>query len=104
MNERVKKLWIDALLSGNFPQGKGQLECDGKYCCLGVLEWLAFQEGVIRVFDGTRSYLSIAVKQWAELDDTNPNLDMSPGNSAGWLNDDEGYTFPMIAQRIEQYL
>lgn len=38
MNKEVKKLWVDALNSGNYRQTQGQL-CDGngRYCCLGVL-------------------------------------------------------------------
>ena len=28
--------WIEALESGSYPQGNGNLKKDGKYCCLGV--------------------------------------------------------------------
>ena len=38
MNQDVKSLWVDALRSGEFTQGKGALRTkDNKYCCLGVL-------------------------------------------------------------------
>lgn len=31
-----KKKWVDALLSGEYKQGEGDLLHVGKYCCLGV--------------------------------------------------------------------
>ena len=37
MHEHIKKLWVDALRSGNYQQGLGQLRCGDTYCCLGVL-------------------------------------------------------------------
>jgi hypothetical protein len=41
MKKRVKKLWVEALRSGEFRQGKGALHPNhkngGGYCCLGVL-------------------------------------------------------------------
>ena len=38
MNERVKKLWVEALRSGEYRQGVGMLrDKHGRYCCLGVL-------------------------------------------------------------------
>ena len=43
LKPEVKKLWIEALSSGNYPQGIGALRYyrdkveDAKYCCLGVL-------------------------------------------------------------------
>lgn len=33
--EDLKK-WVAALRSGNFEQGDGRLESNGKYCCLGL--------------------------------------------------------------------
>ena len=42
MNKQVKKLWMDALKSGKYEQGKGRLRrnmlgAQDRYCCLGVL-------------------------------------------------------------------
>lgn len=37
MDIELKSKWVDALRSGNFKQGAGYLEHDGKHCCLGVL-------------------------------------------------------------------
>jgi hypothetical protein len=49
MNARVKGLWLEALRSGRYKQGKAHLECEGQYCCLGVLCELAVQEGATSV-------------------------------------------------------
>ena len=35
MNENAK-LWVSALRSGEYQQGKGQLSLNGRFCCLGV--------------------------------------------------------------------
>lgn len=37
MNKTLKNKWIKALRSGKYEQGKGNLNHDGRYCCLGVL-------------------------------------------------------------------
>lgn len=38
MDAKLKALWIDALLSGDYQQGKQRLRNpDNTYCCLGVL-------------------------------------------------------------------
>lgn len=52
MNPEVKALWIEALLSGDYKQGKSwlkQVHDDGpaEYCCLGVLCDLAEKAGIV---------------------------------------------------------
>jgi hypothetical protein len=38
MRKKVKQLWVDALRSGKYEQGRKVLcSLDNKYCCLGVL-------------------------------------------------------------------
>ncbi len=37
MNKVYKKLWIDALRSDKYKQGKGDLRIGDSFCCLGVL-------------------------------------------------------------------
>ena len=37
MNKQVKRLWLDALKSRKYPQGKGRLKRGDSFCCLGVL-------------------------------------------------------------------
>lgn len=50
MKPEIKKLWIDALLSGEYQQGTGFLcqmtENGPEFCCLGVLTDLAIKSGV----------------------------------------------------------
>lgn len=45
MRKKVKKLWVDALMSGRYVQGKSQLcSRDNRYCCLGVLTELYIEQ------------------------------------------------------------
>ena len=37
MKKRVKKLWVEALRSGGYKQGRKRLRYGDTYCCLGVL-------------------------------------------------------------------
>ena len=45
--QEVRKKWVEALRSGEYKQGRGALNKDNKFCCLGVLCDLAVKEGVI---------------------------------------------------------
>lgn len=106
MNQRIKKLWIKALRGGDFVQGFGQLRRgrkDPQHCCLGVLEELAKQEGVIKSFRGADGYLSDTVKEWAGLDRRNPRAGRRALTTLAGLND-HGKDFRYIADRIEKYL
>ena len=47
MNPEVKQLWLDALRSGKYEQGKLMLRpTDNSYCCLGVLCEIAQESGI----------------------------------------------------------
>ena len=54
MDKEVKELWLTALRSGEYQQGKGALVHRGQgqgqdqFCCLGVLCDLAEKAGVVR--------------------------------------------------------
>ena len=37
MDSTVKQLWVDALLSGEYTQGRNRLRTPDSWCCLGVL-------------------------------------------------------------------
>lgn len=37
MLRSTKRIWVKALKSGEFEQGRGKLVGHGRYCCLGVL-------------------------------------------------------------------
>lgn len=38
MKKEYAEKWVEALRSGKYQQGTGNLCLDNKYCCLGVLE------------------------------------------------------------------
>lgn len=77
MRPEIAGLWIDALESGKYPQGRGALNTDGKFCCLGVLSDLAAdlgivtrstREGSLRVqYDGISTVVPDRVMTWAGL-------------------------------------
>jgi hypothetical protein len=49
--------WLAALRSGEYPQGKGQLNYDNTYCCLGVACDIAVKEGMGRWQKGSGDYI-----------------------------------------------
>jgi hypothetical protein len=46
MKKSIMKKWVSLLRSGEFSQGTGHLNKEGKHCCLGVLCELATVEGI----------------------------------------------------------
>lgn len=105
MKAKVKKLWIKALRSNKYKQGRSQLkrgrDKDVRYCCLGVLCEVAKGEGVIRSYRGTDGFPSNKVLKWAGLELYNPRM---PRVTATGMNDAHGRSFSYIADRIEKYL
>ncbi len=83
MNLEIKKLWVDALRSGEYKQGFGFLEQGGKWCCYGVLCELAYRDGVgtkqasnrsvraetCTLYDGYSAFPSDSVLDWAGIED-----------------------------------
>lgn len=109
MNKRIKKLWVNALRSGKYKQGTGQLRRDDPkdgsvHCCLGVLCELARQKGVIETFDGVDGDLPPEVAEWARLEDSDPTIGPESNDFATYLNDNVRLSFQRIAARIEKYL
>lgn len=110
MKKEIADLWVKALRSGEFQQGKESLCHDGAYCCLGVLCELASKEGVVRreelgdgvvQFGGGGDFPGREVVRWADLDSPTGRLN---GHKALFaLNDDEGWTFAEIADHIETH-
>jgi hypothetical protein len=123
MNQEIKKLWIDALTSGDYQQGRLRLRTvDGRYCCLGVLcdlyrketghgEWI--NEATDPTFECPVPFtpiilreevvtLPLAVTLWADL----------PSDSCGTgiigdlitVNDEHQNSFNDIAKLIESKL
>ncbi len=97
-------LWLEALRSGRFPQGRYRLRSDPtsegplKYCCLGVAAHVcfnAFAPGVMR-YRAHSSMLSLADSQ---------ELGLSPllHGTLTHLNDLAGLSFEEIADDLERY-
>lgn len=118
MNKEVKKLWIDALRSGEYDQGQYRLRVGDCFCCLGVLTDVYIKEtgdgawtrrpGESEdsfIFKGDSvdtSSLPIEVVKWAELCQGDPYVDTN--TSCISLNDRLGYDFNQIADVIEEKL
>jgi hypothetical protein len=125
MNPEIKAQWIADLRSGEFVQGTGYLNADGKLCCLGVLCEQAVKAGVVEsdmsgegtvYYDGKDNILPDQVREWAGLPGANThdnpnNPDVTVHDTAvslAELNDGEngweGHTFGQIADLIEAQL
>jgi hypothetical protein len=54
----IVKQWVEALRSGQYEQGKGNLNKNGKFCCLGVLcELLELEKGFDESGEGKTIYI-----------------------------------------------
>lgn len=121
MNKAIKKQWVEALRSGDYPQTQGCLRDNAGYCCMGVLEDLAekaevvTRKGSITLSENTGaqiyvdtmddhdqswSVLTKSTQRWADLDDFNPVV---AGRHLSTWNDTET-PFTDIADLIEKYL
>lgn len=118
MDKRIKKLWIDALRSEKYKQGKGGLRNNfNEFCCLGVLCDLYSKEQGARwrqtslrhdkVFRIQRQtgVLPNKVAEWAGIG-SNDGLfkyKNDKEDSRISLNDIELKSFKQIARVIEKY-
>ncbi len=84
MDERIKGMWVDALLSGEYPKTNAYLHNDEGYCAYGVLCDLAVQECVLEEpvyyanrsghpphysYDGMANQPPESVADWAGLEE-----------------------------------
>ena len=114
MNAEVKKLWIDDLRAHPELQGRGtMMDAYGamkeyqRFCCLGRLcqlavdagefSWSYFRENNLSLVTG---YLPAPVVAWAGLDDRRPEAEGVTLEN----HNDNGKSFPQIADLIERYL
>ena len=118
MKKRVKDLWIEALLSGEYKQTQGYLRTNEGFCCLGVLCDLANKEGVGRwgkegeeIITANRTAYPFAVseesgsawmlppevRKWAGMKSSNGSLFEESLSRAN----DAGHSFEDIACVIE---
>lgn len=113
MNKQVKALWLKALRSGEYAQGRERLlteEENGEhsFCCLGVLcdlysrktgqQWEKTNHswGQFISFSGTNTMPPLEIDKWSELDsDAQDKL-------AGM--NDKGKSFKAIAKWISRNL
>lgn len=113
MNPEVKQLWIDALLSGEYQQGKMALKHGDDYCCWGVLcdisglgEWRMDGYGVLGYRVGEATMVGVpegAVLEWAGIKDRVPYNEDQLISSLASFNDAD-FTFKQIARLIEMGL
>jgi hypothetical protein len=122
MDPRIKELWIAALESGEYKQGRGVLRDGDAFCCLGVLcdlhrketgggEWLSKNEfdclQLAIIPSSATTYVSSVpsnslwpVQSWAGLKSRDPSV---AGSSLSYLNDN-GSSFKEIAEIIRREL
>lgn len=131
MNPVVRDMWVDALESGDYPQGRGRLvahnlETDTRrFCCLGVLCELAVHAGILRYVPRPNSYhtyvngeqvgidsavLPEVVARWAGLPSSDPRVWFAGALGTrrlvrlSYLNDNHALSFPAIAAAIRESL
>lgn len=119
MDIRVKKIWVKALRSGDYKQGKHALKKDDCFCCLGVLcdlygkekdqHWSneSNEEGE-RAFMGNAKLPSRQVAEWSGIssdcfDPTIIKIGQRESSLAGH-NDGGLVNFEDIADAIERDL
>lgn len=109
MKKEIADRWIEALESGEYKQTTGALRNSKGFCCLGVLCDLAHKEGLIGVrtyssdvfqYDDSCSILPKSVRIWAGMADANGQL--LNGTYLTQLNDERGYSFKDIANKIRE--
>lgn len=109
MKPEIKKMWVDALRSGEYKQGPDVLKNDTEncFCCLGVLTDIYAKENG-KTWDDIRENhgdedLPREVREWSGIPQGNPHIRMN-----GFLqvisewNDSENKTFVELADAIEE--
>lgn len=94
MKKGLKARWLLGLRSGQYKQGRGSLQRDGRFCCLGVLCEVS---PAVNIRNNGDSYLSKEALEYIGFDDA---VQQKLAN----FNDDEGYGFRRIATWIEKNL
>lgn len=100
MDPDLKKRWVEALRSGKYQQGEGQLQLGYTYCCLGVLAdvmGVLTHEGVVP--DGQGG-------EWAGSlpHDMVTGLPQETQRRLQTMNDCQNMSFCEIADHIEETL
>ncbi len=113
MKKKVKDRWIADLRSGWYKQGRNNLRYKDKFCCLGVLCEQAVRDGVTFRTDegGAEGYglqldvLPLAVRDWAELEDSTGYYQIRHDGFSSLIDDNDvhGKSFDEIADIIDKY-
>lgn len=116
MNPKIKEIWVAALRSGKYPQGRRALRSNEGFCCLGVLcdlhsqetghnwEYHSIKDGRwIGTYFSSGDTCPAEVRMWAGLTCSNPIIDSQGAIPLSFINDD-GATFEEIANLIEAEL
>lgn len=101
MDKNLKKVWVKALRSGDYKQGKGNLYKKGRFCCIGVLcdiQGIDWRKELPRVFD---RQTTIPPREYDPTGITGDTYD-----TLGEMNDDKTNknSFKKIADWIEKNL
>lgn len=123
MNPEIKTLWLDALRSGEYKQGKHALHrlADNSFCCLGVLcdvvvksdmvDIVVEEHSGVSVYNGDALTLPLAIAEVAQINPFGGLLDGGAVWSSGGhlpyrelteINDYTDLTFNEIADIIEE--
>lgn len=111
MDQDIKTRWVDALRTGRYQQGQGQLRNGDQFCCLGVLcdllapdEWrdIATRPGQVHR-DDEHTYPSADILSNAGLVDPDEEWISDTVSGLAELNDN-GYSFTEIADYIVENL
>ena len=110
-NKENIRLWVEALRSGKYTQGRGRLKTDVGFCCLGVAcdisglstwEQAEKNEGKVYHYDHAVAILPLAVREWLGID----SLFVSISNGGQYWDlaamNDGGKKFGEIADLIEK--
>ena len=115
---RIRKMWVDALRSGEYTQCTGRLRRNERFCCLGVLADLFVKEGHGKWeswsdpyedrryrMDGLDGTLSPKIAGWVGLKSSGGYIDKArydnESESLFAMNDVDGMNFDEIADVIE---
>jgi len=110
MKPKIRKLWVEALRSGRFKKGRGQLKIGDRYCCLGVLSELYNDCHKEKLNLVGEEMLSTKVIEWAGFSYVDPVLltENHLGMRLSGINDGDDKLFPrptfkLIADLIEKH-
>ena len=103
MDKKLKAKWISALRSGGYQQGRFYLRDDeGRYCCLGILHKIITGEEPGKCWTDEPVVARPDLMKF--IDDPSPTVAGETVQNTLVLMNDNGKTFPEIADYIEKNL